>query len=351
MSDNTIPSPSITPTVSDRLSAIVGQDNAKRKINHLIDCYYVSHYFPPSIFTAPKGQGKTTLAIETSRHLCLFDELGRPMLNSVTNNPRPKPLIKINCAAIKNFDNFVSSIFIRHINDKDVTVLFDEASEIPHTVTMAMLDLFNTTGPDVGYRSRYEQAEHVLDIDFRRQSFIFCTSEPQKVFHALMSRLERISLADYTKKQLAAIIEKGMQGILIDDNVMEEAATVVRGNARDAAKLAINLHNFLQGNEFLLTEDWNKFKEIWGIKPLGLTDQEIEALRYIGEHPDGVTLTRLASKTGLTRTALQRDVELMLLKHDLINIEESGRVISAKGTKYLKRMDNPADNQQEVVLV
>ena len=342
--------PNVNPAHADRFSAIIGQDNAKRKINHLVDCYYVSHYFSPCLYTAPKGCGKTTLAIETSKHLCLFDELGRPMLNSVTNAPRPKPLIKINCAAIKNFDNFVSGIFIRHINDKDVTVLFDEASEIPHGVTMAMLDLFNTTGADVGYRSRYEQSEHILDVEFRRQSFIFCTSEPQKVFHALVNRLERISLGDYTYKQLEQIIRKGLPNIEIDNGVVEEAAKVVRHNPRDAAKLAINLHNYLKGNELLFMDDWNQFKTIWGIKPLGLTDQEIEVLRYLNEHPDGVTLTRLGAKTGLTKSALQRDVEIQLLAHDLMNIEENGRVISGKGIKYLKALDNPSDNQQEVVL-
>lgn len=327
-------------SMNERFHKIIGQESAKRKLNELIDCYHISRFVPPLFLTSPKGDGKTTLAIQTAKHLCRFNELGKPELNAETNEPRPKPLIGINCAALSSVKAFINEVFIPLINDKDVTVLFDEASEIPHSLSMAFLDIFVPKESN-NYRTTLRHGDFICDFDFRRQSFIFCTSEPHNVFHALSSRFKRIVLRSYTIDELAQIIKLNLPDVEFEAGVIEDVASVARGNARGAEHLAQDIHNSLRGSKTFFMEEWDKFKVTWDIKPLGLNDIEIEVLRFLANNSTGTSLSRLSSKTGLTREALRLDAETFLAKYDLMQIETKGRVITAKGFDYLKALDEP----------
>lgn len=317
---------------------VVGQPAAKKTLTHMIGCYKYSKYFPTTLFVAAKGQGKTTMAYETAKHLCRFNELNLPDLNAATGKPRIKPLVKVNCASMGGVKGFINGIVIPHIQDKEVTVLFDEASEIPHKVSMAMLDIFNSDLDKSNYQTTFQVDEYVCDFDFKRQTFLFCTSEPNKVFHALKNRFKQISLEDYTKPELSEIFRRNLKGVEFENGILDEIASVVRGNARNAYQLAMDAKEYLKGSDCFMAEDWSALKDIYNIKPLGLNPLEIQILRYLAEHSDGTSLTRLSAKTGMTREALQKDVELYLMKHDLMSIETTGRQITTRGQDYLKAL-------------
>ena len=73
-----------------------------------------------------------------------------------------------------------------------------------------------------------------------------------------------------------------------------------------------------------------------GILPLGITHTEkqiLEALNNCGS----ATLTGLAAKIGMSKTALQRDHELYLLNKDLIEIDGK-RKITGKGLNLCKTL-------------
>jgi Holliday junction resolvasome RuvABC ATP-dependent DNA helicase subunit len=318
-------------------ATIVGQSAAKRTLEHLIECYNYSHFLPSLLNVSPKGNGKTTLAIETARNLHQFNGVGKFALNPANGKPLIKPLVKINCATINNLKAFIG-IVVSYIQDKDCTVLFDEASELPHDVSMAMLDIFNTTGADTNYKTQLIKDDFTCDFDFKRQSFIFCTSEPHKVFHALADRLKRITLDEYKINELAEIMSRNLPGIHIEPELLTEISTVLRGNARAAKNTAIDIFNYLKGSKEFNQRDWTAFKRIYNILPLGLSPLELQLLRTLGGHPNGMSLTCLSAKTGMSRESLMRDVEIYLQKSGLMTVETSGRHISSDGMKYLKDM-------------
>src|SRR5581483_11082758 len=189
--------------------------------------------------------------------------------------------------------------------------------ELPHDVTMALLTILN---PNPENRTTFAIDEYVCDFDFKRQTFIFATTEPQKVFHALLDRLERIELEEYTPSQLAQIVQRGSKDIVYEGNVLEHIATVLRGNARAAQKMAGNILMYLKNKTQFNDNDWRKLRETLGIHPLGVTAVELQIMHYLSHSPDGTSLTALSAKTGMSRESLQKDCEIYLQKLGLMEI-------------------------------
>jgi Holliday junction resolvasome RuvABC ATP-dependent DNA helicase subunit len=250
--------------------------------------------------------------------------------------PEKKPFVEVNCSTLKSVKQFINGLIIPYVNDKDVTLLFDEASEIPRDVTMALLTILN---PNPENRTTFAMDEYVCDFDFRRQTFIFATSEIQKVFHALVDRLERITLQEYTDAHLAEIVQKGLPSVECKDGVLLDVATVLRGNARAAQKMASKIAAYLKGDETFTKDGWTKLRDILSIYPLGLNSIEIQVLRFLAGHMGGTSLTGLSAKTGMSRESLQRDSEIYLMKHNLLEIQTTGRMITPLGLNYLRDLD------------
>ena len=328
--------------MNETFKDIVGQDKPKKELGFYLDSYMRTRIIPNMMIVAPKGQGKTTLANALAKGLVQFDEEGKVMevpskADPTVLKPKRKPFVEVNCSTLKSVKQFINGLVIPYVQDKDVTLLFDEASELPRDVTMALLTILN---PNPENRTTFSLDEYVCDFDFRRQTFIFATSEIQKVFHALADRLERITLEEYTNVQLAQIVQKGLPaGVECTDNVLLDVATVLRGNARAAQKMAGKITSYLKGLLTFTPADWAKLREVLSIYPLGLNAIEIQILRHLALNITGTSLTGLSAKTGMSRESLQKDVELYLQKHNLMEIQTTGRVITARGLEYLKVLD------------
>jgi Holliday junction resolvasome RuvABC ATP-dependent DNA helicase subunit len=308
-----------------RFDGVIGQDTAKRKLNFYIDSYEKAGLIPNLMFTAPKGCGKTMLATALAKELVK------------DGDEKPKRYIEVNCSTLKNVKKFFDELIIPHLNDRDVTILFDEASEIPQDVEMALLTILN---PNPRNRTSFSYDDYTVDFDFRRQTFLFATSEPHKVFHALMDRLDRIDLEEYNYTELGTIVQINLPEIKFEDGLLDEIASVLRGNARAAQKMAIKIQMYLDakgGGEQFTRKDWSALTHTLGIRPLGLRPKEVEVLRILQTSRD-VSLTRLGSKTGMTPESLRRDYELYLQKNDLMEITTAGRNITPQGKQYLEAM-------------
>ena len=243
---------------------IVGQDVAKRKLGFLLEGYQATNILPHLMFIAPKGCGKTTLAKALGRNLIGNERCAK------TGEEKPKKFIEINCSTVKNVKQFINNLMIPHVHRKEVTVLFDEASELPKDVTMAMLTMFN---PNENNRTEFSYEDYVLDIDFSQQTFMFATTEAHQIFHALMDRCHRVDMEDYTYDELGEIVCLHFEDVQFDKEVLSEIASVLRGNARAAQKMSGMIKSYLgihDKNTFEM-EDWNKLKYRLGINPLGLS--------------------------------------------------------------------------------
>lgn len=302
----------------ENYSQIVGQDKVKKKLNFLIEGYKNTNIIPHLLFVAPRGCGKTLIAQETANIL-----------------KRNKTII-VNCSTIKNVKQFFNQIMFPYVYSRDTTIIFDEASELPRDVTMALLTILN---PNANNRNDFTLDEGTYTFRFDQNSFLFCTTEAQKIFHALLDRLYRIDLEDYSYTDLGKIINGNLKlkNQFINEEIISEVASVCRGNARQAQSMANQISSYLasKNSNELTKNGWFEIKDSLSIYPLGLTELELNVIRLLKEYGE-LRLTNLSAKTSLTKEMLQRNVELYLMKNNLIEIRPTGRALTKKGHDYHK---------------
>ena len=301
---------------------IIGQESAKRVLDFHIGGFKATKVMPHLMFVAPKGCGKTTLAKSVARTLNRIDDAKR--------------YFEINCSTIKNVKQFFNQLVIPIMQDRDATILFDEASEIPKDVSMAMLTILN---PNAENMTSFSFEDYTVDFDFSRLSFMFATTETQSVFHALMDRLERVDLEEYSIDEMGQIVALNLD-LDIEPKTLRDIAGVLRGNARAAQKMAHKIKSYCSQNNIkrFNSTHWQDLIRILNIFPLGLNVTEIQLLNILKDNKD-CSLTNLSAKTGISKQAVQRDFEIYLQKHSLMEITTAGRNITAKGLDYLKLLD------------
>ena len=310
--------------MSNRFDSIIGQEAVKNKLDFYLDVYEKSQISPNFLFVAPRGSGKTTIAKQYARNLIKADK------------SKCKPLIEINCATIGSSESFFNDVYIPAIANKEVTVLFDEASELPKSLQINFLSLFN---PNPANRNTLNLPDYSVDFDFAIQSFLFCTTEPQLIFHALLDRLERVELQEYSHNELSQIIKRSVN-CEFDEESLYDISSCLRGNARQAQVMANKIDSYLKTKEdrIFTSDDWQLLKDKLSILPLGLNQIELRILQTLKSKPE-MTLTNLSAIIGMTRSSLQKDFETWLLRNNLIQIAEKGRMLTAKGQEYLKRYE------------
>ena len=124
------------PTKKDRFKGLIGQTKAKRKLDFHLDNFDATKILPHMMFIAPKGCGKTMLAKAVGRNLLsaepttrtTIDEFGDRNTVEVPAGKAPKRFLEVNCSSIKSVPQFVEGLLMERIMNKEVTVLFDEAS-------------------------------------------------------------------------------------------------------------------------------------------------------------------------------------------------------------------------------
>lgn len=301
---------------------IIGQDRVKKQLGFFFKGYMANSRMPHFMFTAPRGCGKTMLASALADKLKL-------------GNPNKRKIV-FNCSQLRNLRQFWNEIVIPHINDKDCTVLFDEASEMPKDVMMALLTVLN---PNASGRTEFSYEEYTVNFDFSRQTFMFATTEGQSIFHALMDRMERIDLQSYSLSELAEITAVGLEDYKVSKDALVEVSSVLRGNPRAAAKMRDKIKAYLDGNDRKKfgMEDWDNLRDELDILPLGLLNKELELLRILARKKE-TRLAELAAITCLSRGSIQKDYEMFLMQQSLMEVRPSGRALTTKGHKYLREL-------------
>lgn len=318
-------------------SDIVGQDAAKKKLGFYLKSYNATRIMPHLMLCAPKGQGKSTIARETAKGLVKFNDEGKVELKEDGKTPKKKSFVEINASTVKSVKQFINSVIIPYVVDKDVTVFIDEASEISKDVTMSLLTMLN---PNPSNKNTFVYDDYACDIDFSKQTFIFATSESHSIFAPLMDRLTRVDLEEYNHNHLAEIVRKAAPDVNFKEDVELDVATTLRGNARQAVKRSNEIKAYLCGKKKFGKAEWFDLKNTLSILPLGLSPIELSLLNFMKENPDGSSLTNLSAKTGLSREAVQKDYEIFLQKQGLMSITAGkGRTITAKGLEYLKQLE------------
>ena len=301
---------------------LVGQNAVKKKLSFYLNAFHKTSQSPFLLMAGAKGLGKTEFAKAFAKNLYNQDGEKRTFL-------------ELNCSTIKNNEQFFEQIFLPIVADNEITILFDECHALPQDLTMAFLTIFNAESTS---RKTFEWNEMTFEFNFKNQTFIFATTETDKIFPPLKDRLTVVDFEPYTEQELSDIIELVAPDIEFTEKCLKEVSTTIRGNARSAVKRAkeVQLYCGSKESNFFALDDFKELSDSVGILPHGLTNTEkqiLEALNNCGS----ATLTGLSAKLGLSKSALQRDHELYLLNKNLIEIDGK-RKITGTGIKLCKTL-------------
>ena len=308
--------------MSNYFKGLVGQESVKNKLSFYLDAFHKTSQAPFLLMAGAKGLGKTEFAKAFAKNLA--NEEGDK-----------RAFLELNCSTIKNNEQFFEQIFLPLIADNEITILFDECHALPIDLTMAFLTIFNTESSS---RKVFEWQGMAFEFNFRQQTFIFATTETDKIFPPLKDRFTNVDFEPYTSEELAEIISIVLPDITFGEDCLAEVAKTVRNNARSAVKRSkeIALYCGAKDTNHFTLDGFRDLSEKIGILPMGLTNTEkqlLTALKEIGS----ATLTGLSAKLGLSKTALQRDHEMYLLNKNLIEIDGK-RKITARGLKLCNEL-------------
>lgn len=308
--------------ITTMFNSLIGQDEVKRQLSFYAKAQNKTGIAPFIMMSGAKGLGKTEFAKEYASNLKNKDGSKRPFL-------------EVNCSTIKNANAFFEQIFLPIVMHNEITILLDEAHMLPKDLVNAFLTVFNT---EKGSYKEYHHAEQIFAFDFAKQNFIFATTELDKLFAPFKDRLTIVDFKPYTVDELSEIVDLVCGEIDFEDGLLTEIAETTRGNARSAVKRSKEVVLYCESNnkKDYAKKDWKSMSHTLGIKPLGLSNIEIEILSILKERGN-CSLQMLSAVTGMSRTAIQKEAELYLLKRGLMKINGQ-REISGKGINILQKL-------------
>lgn len=301
---------------------LIGQSEIKDQLGFYSKAFQKTGTVPFILLNGAKGLGKT--------------EFLKAFSKTITNSDgKPRPMLELNSSTIKNNQMFFEQIFMPIVQGNEVTLFFDECHALPNDLVMAFLSILNTE------RTPYKEfnwREYTFTFDFTKISMIFATTELDKLFPPLKDRLTVLDFKPYNQNELAAIIKGRLPDVEFEDGLVEEIATTTRGNARDAVKRAKQIELYCETNNsnLFLKDEWNDLRKVLGIKPLGLSNTEMQVLEILNTRGPS-TLQTIAAVTGMSRTAIQKDAELYLLQRGLMKIN-GVRELTKAGSDLIKQM-------------
>jgi Holliday junction resolvasome RuvABC ATP-dependent DNA helicase subunit len=289
-------------------NSLIGQDHIKRQLDFYLRAHKATGVTPFLMFNGAKGLGKTEFAKQFAKEL-------------------KKPMLEINCSTIKNSKQFFEQIFMPVIMDNEITILFDECHALPKDLVMAFLTVFNI---DNSRRREFSFEDSSLEFNFEKQTYVFATTEPDKLFAPFKDRLTIIDFKPYSQIELSDILQKKLDHVSFDSATLVSISDSLRGNARSAVKRAKEIDMYCESKNQATfgPQDWKELCHDLGIDALGLTNTEIEILHVLKNRGD-CTLGMLSAATGLSRTCIQRDSEIHLLKKGLMNIDIKRKITPA----------------------
>lgn len=306
----------------DYFSHMIGQDAVKKKLNFYVRAFQKTSICPFLNFVGAAGLGKTQFAKEFARNL-------------KNEDGSPRPLLEINCSTIKNNEAFFEQIY-PVIQDREIVLLLDEAHALPKDLTNAFLTIFNTEKDHV---KDFHWEEQVFTFNFKKQTFLFATTESDKLFPPLKDRLTTIDFEPYEYSELGEILQTKVPDVNFTPDALYQIAKTTRGNARNAVMRAKEIMLFCEAENSptFNGDSFEKFCDTLGILPHGITCTEKQLLQILAER-GASTLSMLSASTGLSTSSIRADHELYLLRKNFMQIDGK-RKITPDGKKVLETIN------------
>jgi len=216
----------------------------------------------------------------------------------------------------------------------EVTVFFDEAHALPKEVVMVFLSIFNT---ESGHEKTIIHKETSYVFDFKKHSFLFATTESDKIFPPFKDRLITVDFDNYSQQDLSQIFVNNLVNITFDDDGLNYLSSTFRGNARNCVQRVKDIHFYSKSrnvNHFSMVEV-KDLCDTLSILPEGLTQIEWRILNILRKE-GRQSLQSLSARTGLSRSSIQKDHENYLMSKGYLEIDGQ-RLITKKGCDLLNK--------------
>ena len=183
-----------------------------------------------------------------------------------------------------------------------------------------------------------DYGDHRVEFNFERQTYLFATTDMQKLSRPFKDRMTEINFSPYNFDELGEIVELRLDWVNFKDGIIKEISKTLRGNARSAVKRAMEMEMYCENNNSkdFGREDWLERCETLEILPFGLTPLERQVLTILKTR-GACTLQTLSAVTGMERSAIQQEVELHLLREGFMRIDGK-REITGQGHKVLDQI-------------
>lgn len=297
--------------INETFEEIVGQSGVKSTLSLYIDAFKETGRLPFINLTAEKGGGKSNI-VRAFRH-----GLRRP------DGTKP-PILEVNSATIKNADQFFEQVYPTWVSAGAVLFL-DELHCLPHKLQTVFLSVLEVKKEPV----RTIEFDGVpYEFDFRNISFVGATTNQNMLLEPLQDRLRNVALEEYKTEELFEIFQNNLENLIeILPCAKEEICSSFRGNPRDAVVKAEELKTFSAAHKCkqISKQIWDSFSLTMGISPLGLNNSEIKVIKALGKKREA-SLTDIASMTGFDRSFIQRSLESILVRKNLLSIDGKRRL-------------------------
>lgn len=313
------------------LSNVVGQDRAKQALTLLTHGYRRRKYIPPIGIFGGSGLGKTHLV------QCWAEEIGAK-------------LIYMNGTAVKDALAFRGFFQEARDNQSEHFIVFiDECHGLPRKVQDNLLSVLEqpavlcTIAPkDMGVVYTVDGRRYIEKGDVVREelpnnvSFVLATTDPAKLKEPVLNRLRQVDLAPYTlqDKIQIAMMHLDSQGVSASKTIhaaLAERSRSIRHLKIQLCETFMDIKNLYGESEkdCLATLD-----DMLGIDSDGATDQDMDYMEYLAEHPT-VGLDTMAGKLRVDKLEVLKHIEPFLLAKDWVQITGRGRKLTDAGFKKI----------------
>tara|TARA_R110000851_G_scaffold90090_1_gene196544 strand:+ start:2187 stop:3140 length:954 start_codon:yes stop_codon:yes gene_type:complete len=298
-----------TTTKNNFFGSLIGQGRVKSLLSFYLAAQNRGQAMPNLLFLGAKGHGKTEFAIQTAKNILEAEREGQER--------SPVSCIMANCTEYSTPNQFVEDV-IADIQGEATTIFLDECHALHKDIQNMLLSVLN---PSKQHIRELQWKGHAYEIDNRIHTFVFATTEGDKMLEPLKERLTKVTFEPYKVEEIMEVILNASEDEfeMKCSKTLESVAAICRKSPRLAVSIASDMARAAIDGTFC-ADSWEILKEAKGIRPLGLDALEWQYLEILDKVPSA-QLQYMAGKLQMTSSSVQKSVERFLLAADLIHID------------------------------